>query len=159
MLPIILAAQLAGAVSATAAMQTDVGILTCTLAEHAEKDTAPDSQTKLMHCAFKPAGNGPGEVYIGEVKRVGSQTALTGKRVLIWSVLGPSDRKLTPAILQQTYVGKVAPGASGGPEPAKLLVGERDDAYSLQPIADEEHKQNVEPSVTVVELRIKSSPG
>ncbi|CAN1724676.1 DUF992 domain-containing protein [Hyphomicrobium sp. 1Nfss2.1] len=158
MLPIILAAQLAGAVSTTAAMQTDVGILTCTLAEHAEKDTAPDSQTKLMHCAFKPAGNGPGEVYIGEVKRVGSQTALSGKRVLIWSVLGPSDRKLAPAILQQTYVGRVA-GASGEPETAKLLVGERDDAYSLQPIADEEHKENAEPSVTVVELRIKSTPG
>lgn len=157
MLPIILAAQLAGAVSATAAMQTDVGILTCTLAEHAEKDTAPDSQTKLMHCAFKPAGNGPGEVYIGEVKRVGSQTALTGKRVLIWSVLGPSDRKLTPAILQQTYVGRVA-GASES-ETAKLLVGERDDAYSLQPIVDEAHKENAEPSVTVVELRIKSTPG
>jgi len=155
MLPIILAAQLAGAVSATAAMQTDVGILTCTLAEHAEKDTAPDSQTKLMHCAFKPAGNGPGEVYIGEVKRVGSQTALTGKRVLIWSVLGPSDRKLTPAILQQTYVGKV----DGEPKPAKLLVGERDDAYSLQPIVDEADKENVEPSVSVVELRIKSTPG
>lgn len=158
MLPLILAAQLAAATSTSAAMQTDVGILTCTLAEHAETDTGPDSQTKLMHCAFKPSGSGPEEIYIGEVKRVGSQTALSGKRVLIWAVLGPSDRKLAPAILQQTYVGK-ADGAGGEPEPTKLLVGERDDAYSLQPIADEEHKADAEPSVTVVELRIKSTPG
>ncbi len=90
------------ALPASAAMQTDVGVLTCTLAEHGEKGTEPDSQTRAMLCTFKPKGTGPEESYTGEVKKVGSQTALTGKLVLIWAVMGPSDRKLRPAVLEQT---------------------------------------------------------
>ncbi len=94
------------ALPASAAMQTDVGVLTCTLAEHGEKGTEPDSQTRAMLCTFKPKGTGPEESYTGEVKKVGSQTELTGTLVLIWAVMGPSDRKLQPAVLEQTYVGE-----------------------------------------------------
>ena len=74
------------ALAASAAMQTDVGVLTCTLAEHGEKETNPDSQTRASHCAFKPKG-GPEEIYVGEIKKVGSQTELNGTQVLIWAVM------------------------------------------------------------------------
>jgi len=141
-----------------AAMLTDVGVLTCTLAEHGEKDTNPDSQSRLMHCGFKPAGAGPEEVYVGEIKKVGTQTELSGKRVLIWVVMGPSDRKLKPAVLAQTYVGKEASDIADKTAPAKLLVGDRDDAYGLQSI-DDTQEPDASRSVTVVELRIKSTPG
>ena len=97
-----------GAMPASAAMKTDVGVLTCTLAEHGEKGTDPDSQTRAMLCSFKPKGTGPEESYTGEIKKVGSQTELSGKLVLIWAVMGPSDRKLKPAVLEQTYVGEAA---------------------------------------------------
>lgn len=141
-----------------AAMQTDVGVLTCTLAEHGEKDTNPDSQSRAMHCAFKPKG-GPEEVYLGEIKKVGSQTELSGKLVLIWAVLGPSDRKLKPAVLQQTFVGDTAgDGLTPKGKPPKQLIGERDKAYALQPITDESAKDTPAGSVTVIELRIKSTP-
>ena len=53
------------AVPATAAMTTDIGVLTCTLAEHGEKGTEPDSQTRAMLCTFKPKGTGPEESYTG----------------------------------------------------------------------------------------------
>lgn len=146
------------ALPATAAMQTDLGVLTCTLAEHGEKDTNPDSQTRAMHCAFKPKG-GPEEIYSGEIKKVGSQSELTGKLVLIWAVMGPSDRKLKPAVLEQTYIGDTgAEGLTTEGKPPKQLIGERDKAYALQPITDESEKDTPAGSVTVIELRIKSTP-
>jgi hypothetical protein len=145
------------ALPVTAAMTTDIGVLTCTLAEHGEKGTEPDSQTRAMLCIFKPKGTGPEESYTGEVKKVGSQTELSGTLVLIWAVMGPSDRKLKPAILEQTYVGEVATDAGDKSAPPKLLVGETDKAYGLQSITDG-HEPNASRSVTVVQLRIKSTP-
>jgi hypothetical protein len=149
------------AVPSLAATQADIGVLTCTLAEHGDIDTNPDSQSRLMHCAFKPNGTGPEETYIGEIKKVGSQTELTGTRVLIWAVLGPSNIKLKPAVLAQTYLVD----ASGeGPQKlsdnqAESLVGERDKSLSLRAVTDETHEKNDSRTVTLVELRIKSSPG
>jgi hypothetical protein len=146
------------ALPASAAMQTDVGVLTCTLAEQGEKDTNPDSQTRAMHCAFKPKG-GPEEVYIGEIKKVGSQTELNDTLVLIWAVMGPSDRKLKPAVLAQTYVGDEAgDGLTAEGKAPKQLVGETDKAYALQAITDESAEPNASGSVTVIQLRIKSTP-
>ena len=146
------------AVPATAAMTTDIGVLTCTLAEHGEKGTEPDSQTRAMLCTFKPKGTGPEESYTGEVKKVGSQTELSGTLVLIWAVMGPSDRKLKPAILEQTYVGEVATDVGDKSTPPQLLVGETDKAYGLQSITDDAHEPNASRTVTVVQLRIKSTP-
>jgi hypothetical protein len=146
------------AMPAIAAPQADIGTLTCTLAEHGEKDSNPDSQSKAMHCAFKPVGAGPEEIYIGEIKKVGSQSELSGRRVLIWSVVGPNDTKLGPGVLEQTYVGEVAPDAADKSKPSKLLVGERDKTFGLQPISDDSLEPNAARSVTVVELRIKSTP-
>lgn len=143
---------------ASAAMQTDIGVLTCTLSEGGEKDTNPDSQTRAMLCSFKPAGTGPEESYTGEIKKVGSQTELSGKLVLIWAVMGPSDRDLKPAVLEQTYVGEAADNPRDKTKPAKLLVGERDNAYALHPISDDKAEPGASESVTVVALRLKTTP-
>jgi hypothetical protein len=145
------------AVPASAAMQTDLGVLTCTLAEHGEKSTDPDSQTRAMLCSFKPKGTGPEESYSGEIKKVGSQTELSGKLVLIWAVMGPSDRKLKPAMLEQTYVGQAVNDMDDSKVP-KMLVGETDKAYGLQPITNNGPEPNASDSITVVALRIKSTP-
>jgi len=144
---------------AYAAMQTSLGVLTCTLSQHVEKETNPDSETRAMHCSFKPDGTGPEETYSGEIKKVGPQDELTGKKVLIWAVLGPSDRELKPAVLEQTYMGEVASDPLDKSQPPKLLVGERDDAFSLQPITDDTLEPTAGSSITVVALRIKSTPG
>ncbi len=73
--------------------------------------------------------------------------------------MGPSDRQLKPAILEQTYVGEVADDTSGKSKTPKLLVGESDKAYGLQPITNELHEADASQSVTVVQLRIRSTPG
>jgi hypothetical protein len=149
------------AVPATAAnegvVQTDLGVLTCTLAPASEKGTDPDSQSKAILCTFKPQGTGPEETYTGEIKKVGSQTALTDKLVMIWAVMGPHDRKLTPGILAQTYVG-AAPGDTGDTaEHAKRLTGESDDKLELQPISDGTVEPGASDNVTVLELRVKTT--
>src|SRR5688572_10897568 len=104
------------------AMQTDIGVLTCTLAQQGEKETNPDSETRAMHCSFKPQGTGPEETYSGEIKKVGRHGELEGKQVLIWAVMGPSERALTPAILEQSYVGEVASNPLDMTQPPKRLV-------------------------------------
>ena len=146
------------AVPASAAMQTDVGVLTCTLAEHGEKSTEPDSQTRAMLCSFKPKGTGPEESYVGEMKKVGSQTELSGKLVLIWAVMGPSDRKLKPAVLEQTYVGEAGRcrATSRSRRSCSSAKATRPTACSRSPTM--RTSRTPADSVTVVELRIKSTP-
>ena len=145
------------AMPGAAAPLADIGTLTCTLAEHGEPSTNPDSQVKVMHCSFKPKGTGPEETYVGEIKKVGAQSELSGKRVLIWAVLGPPEGKLGPAVLEQTYVGKVAE-ATDKPQAPTVLLGERDKSFGLQSMADDAEGPNASRSVTVVELKVKSTP-
>ncbi len=145
------------AAQVSAAVQTDIGVLTCTLAESGERTTDPDTQTRAMLCAFKPKGNGPEESYSGEIRNVGSRTALSGKLVLIWAVMGPSDRDLKPAVLEQTYVGEATSASDDPSAPTKMLVGERDRAYGLRSITDN-GEPNAGQTVTVVELKIRTIP-
>jgi hypothetical protein len=137
------------------AVQTNIGVLTCTLAETGDEGETPPSQTRAMACAFKPQGAGPEEHYSGEIQKVGSHSALTGKLVLIWVVVGPADQDLKPGLLEQTYVGELAPSADDAPRAPKMLVGKSDDAYGLRPLTDN-GMEAASGSVTVVVLKVKS---
>ncbi len=142
---------------AWAAIQTNIGVLTCTLAESGDLGETPPSQTRAMSCAFKPQGTGPEERYMGEIQKVGSQSALDGKLVRIWVVMGPDDQKLKPGLLEQTYVGELAPSADGASQPPKILVGRSNPSYALRPMTDG-GKEAASGSVTVVVLKVKSVP-
>ncbi len=54
---------------AWAAPQTNIGVLTCTLAEAGDTGVTPPSQTRAMTCAFKPQGTGPEERYSARSRR------------------------------------------------------------------------------------------
>jgi hypothetical protein len=144
-------------VPASADVQTNIGVLTCTLAEAGDNGETPPSQTRAMVCTFKPDGGGPEERYTGEIQKVGSRSALSNEAVLIWVVMGPDDRELAPGLLGQTYVGELAPAAEGGVRPPKMLVGKSDDAYALRPLSDS-HSESPTGSVTIVVLKVKSIP-
>jgi hypothetical protein len=139
------------------AAQTSIGVLTCTLAETGDTGETPPSQTRAMTCDFKPQGTGPGERYSGEIQKVGSQSALTGKLVLIWVVMGPDVQELKPGLLEQTYVGELAPSADGAPQAPKMLVGKSNASFALRPLTDGD-KEAASGSVTVVVLKIESVP-
>lgn len=143
--------------AAHAAVQTNIGVLTCTLAETGERDATPPSQSRAMACSFKPTGSGPEEGYSGEIRKVGSDTALSGKLVLIWVVMGPADRKLSPGLLEQTYIGELASPPEGEVQKQNMLVGESDDALALRPMSDAQGEAAAG-SVTVVVLKVKSIP-
>jgi hypothetical protein len=146
--------------TASAAVPTNIGVLTCTLAKTGEQDTTPPSQTRDMVCRFKPSGSGPEEQYAGEIRRVGTRSALTGTAVLIWVVVGPDDSKLGPGHLAQSYVGTQNPNATGA-QPPVILVGKQNENLSLRPLADTSATRDEDASaagVTVVVLKVKSVP-
>ena len=146
--------------TAEAAVQTNIGTLTCTLAETGDHVESPPSQTRAMICAFKPSGTGPEEHYSGEIKNVGSNTALSGKLVLIWVVMGPSHVTFAPGILGQTYVGELAPSDPEKSKAPKMLVGESDDTYALRPLneAEGETGGGGANNVTMIVLKVKTTP-
>ncbi len=142
---------------ALAAAQANIGTLTCTLAETGEEAATPPSQQRDMVCSFKPEGRGAEETYSGQIKKVGTQTELDGKLVLIWVVMGPSEREMTPGLLEQSYVGELASSADGKPQAPKMLVGNRNAAYGLRPMTDDS-SESATGNLTVVELKVRSVP-
>jgi hypothetical protein len=145
--------------AANAALQTNIGVLTCTLAETGERGETPPSQTRAMVCAFKPNGSGPEEHYSGEIKNVGSGTALSGKLVLIWVVMGPEHATMEPGLLAQTYMGELASSDDGKSKAPKMLVGESDETYALRPLNEGEGETGGggANNVTVIVLKVKST--
>jgi hypothetical protein len=145
--------------AANAALQTNIGVLTCTLAETGDKGETPPSQTRAMLCAFKPNGSGPEEHYSGEIKNVGSGTALTGKLVLIWVVMGPEHATMEPGLLAQTYMGELAPSEDGKSKAPKMLVGDSDETYALRPLNEGEGETGGggANNITVIVLKVKST--
>jgi len=142
---------------ALAAAQANIGTLTCTLAESGEEATSPPSQQRDMICAFKPSGTGAEETYSGQIKKVGTTKELNGKLVFIWVVTGPSEREHSPGMLAQSYVGELASAEDGKPQPPKLLVGDKDPAYGLRSMTDD-NTESAAGNVTVVELKVRSVP-
>jgi hypothetical protein len=100
----VLAAPSAFAQSQTGQSQTSIGVLTCTSGAGIEGKGAADNP-ELMTCGFKPTSGGAEQRFSGTFKAVGPNAGATaGKRVWVWSVLGPSTSKVAGNALAQKYV-------------------------------------------------------
>ena len=122
------AASGAYAQSQTSQPQTSVGVLTCTSGAGIDGKGAADNPD-LMTCGFKPTSGGAEQRYSGTFKTAARDArAPAGKRVWVWSVLGPSTSKVTGNALAQKYVVD-ARSAHGG---VMVLTGESNNAISLQ---------------------------
>jgi Protein of unknown function (DUF992) len=124
----LLAASGVQAQSQTSKPQTSIGVLTCTSGAGIEGKGAADNPD-LMTCGFKPTDGGAEQRYSGTFK-TGAQDsgAPAGKRVWVWSVLGPSMSKMTGNALAQKYVVDARSAHSG----VMVLTGESNNAISLQ---------------------------
>ena len=100
--------------------RSNLGVLTCTLSKPAH-----ETAEKMM-CGFKPTGSGAEEKYNGIIHESG-QGLPTGKVVLMWAVLAPTDAKARAGMLAQRYV-KTA-NAPGTPP---TLMGEKDPGVVLE---------------------------
>jgi Protein of unknown function (DUF992) len=131
---------------ATAALaqeaRSNIGTLTCTL-------DAVEAQARIMSCGFKPTGSGGEGRYTGTIR--GDAQGPEGKRVLVWTVIGPANMKISPGVLSQRFAQDVR--AKG---PPSNLVGEVDSSIVLQ----SETNNRVEPgnAITQVELKLLSTP-
>src|SRR5262249_39538565 len=125
------------ALSAVAAQQSqlEIGVLTCSLAESEDANSAGDktsgTDVRRIVCVFRPANSGPEEVYQGAVQIIGQDHDLLAGRAIIWIVKGPTTMR-SPGMLQQTY----AVDASAAPGHAPPLIGETNSSIILQAMAD-----------------------
>lgn len=148
-----------------AEMRTDIGILTCALAESAgstvpiEGATTPPARDML--CWFRPFRNGPEETYVGTILGVGQERKLFKTGVMIWIVRGAPATQASSGLLQQTY----AADASAAPGYGPPLVGETRTGLVLQPMTEKEPPvlgdkvQPLDAIIVAVELVLRSSPG
>jgi hypothetical protein len=145
---------------------TDIGILTCALAESTEPgapvdESAAAQQARDMQCWFRPFREGPEETYLGIVRGAGQVRELFRKRVMIWIVKGTPTTRASPGLLQQTYAAD--PRAAPGHAPP--LIGEMRSDIVLQPFADgkppapDNKVLPLDAIITAAELILKSSPG
>jgi hypothetical protein len=99
--------------------RTSLGVLTCTLAK------VTDDRTSGMTCGFKPLEGGAAEEkYDGSVH--GLAQVAVGKQVLVWTVIGPANTKLSAGMLAQRYSKSKGPGQSSS------WVGETNKAIVLK---------------------------
>lgn len=134
--------------------RTNLGTLTCTLSQEAEKQAAPAGEERAMRCAFKPTGSGVEQTYSGTIRRVGDGQQPKGKLVMIWIVQGPAEIEMEPGLLAQTYVG--SPQRSPNPAASATLVGERNKDIMLRAETNPEASEGF--FVTVIELKMLSVP-
>jgi Protein of unknown function (DUF992) len=120
-----------------------VGTLTCT-AEPAPSDPKQIGGWKLS-CAFHQEGTKTAQQYSGEISGLDQGTRLAAKALLVWTVL--SAKNLETANLVGVY--KTTNDAT---LPAQSLIGGRDQAIVLQPVADA--GQNILPAVHLLQLEL-----
>jgi Protein of unknown function (DUF992) len=75
--------------------RTTIGVLTCTLAG------GMTDGARKMTCGFKPTGTATEEKYDGSLQGFGKSSV--GKQVLVWSIVGPANTKLSAGFLGQRY--------------------------------------------------------
>jgi hypothetical protein len=121
------------------APRANIGVLTCTLARSAE--ARPGSMT----CGFKPTEAGSEVKLIGHIQ--GAMPLERGKLVLIWSVFGPTDGKVSGAMLTQKFVrARPAPGQP----PA--WIGESTPTIALQ--FETNNSAHADANITEIELKL-----
>ncbi len=105
------------------------GVLTCSVEGGA---SFIFGSTKDMRCVFDSEGRK--ERYVGRIDKFGVDIGITGKSVLVWTVLAPTDN-LSAGSLSGEYIGISADASIGVGGGANLLVGGSNDTISLQPLS------------------------
>lgn len=117
------------AVPATA--KTQVGVLTCNVEGGTGLIVGSE---RSMKCVFDPAGKGANQSYSGKITRIGLDVGFTGKAVMTWVVLAPSQN-VGAGALRGDYVGASGEASIGVGGGANVLVGGSNDTISLQPLS------------------------
>lgn len=129
--------------------RTNLGVLTCTSAEKPEAQGPAGPLAMKLMCGLKLSGSGSEERYTGILGRKDGAQAPTGKRVLVWAVLGPAKEKFSPGFLAQRFTVAATPQPSAG----QVLVGQSNAKISLQ-----SETMDGDGGVTHLELTLATTP-
>lgn len=132
---------------------TELGDLTCSLADQSRTDTA--SQSRAVHCLFRPAGSGLEETYTGTLLAEGDADHVLAHGVLAWVVRGPRGDEKRAGLLEQTYTA--APTATEVALPP--LVAEGGGPVSLQPLRQHDLPSRAPIAVLGINLKLETSIG
>lgn len=111
----------------------EVGMLDCTgkgglgliLASHKE-----------VACRFTPTGHsGPAQAYVGSISKYGVDIGATGRTVMSWLVVAPTNSPVSAGSLSGYYVGASAEATAVIGAGANILVGGSNQSYMLQPVS------------------------
>lgn len=133
--------------------RTNLGTLTCTVADSDLPSTRPENQERGVRCSFRGAGAGPEQTYSGTITRLGDDRLPNSSTVQIWAVHGPADSEAVPGFLAQSYVGRPL---SSGDQSTLALTGQSDSDIVLQ--ASTPIGRPGSDGVTLLDLKLVSIP-
>jgi hypothetical protein len=90
--------------------------------------------TQSLSCVFERVKNGPRSNYDGRITKVGLSLGITGRNVLVWTVLASTDN-LPGSALAGRYAGVGANASVGVGGGANALIGGSSNSVVLQPLS------------------------
>lgn len=92
--------------------------------------------TKNISCTFAHSdASVPDEVYSGQIKKFGIDIGVTGKSVILWTVVAAQPDIYQPGALDGTYSGATASAAFVAGLGANVLLGGSEKSFALQPLS------------------------
>lgn len=155
--PLAVALGLAAATALPAAAQqggVEVGVLDCVIEGGVGLLLG---SSKEVNCTFRPARDTfESETYVGVVNKFGLDVGVTGRTMMQWLVLAPTDNLYAPGALEGNYVGASAGASAVVGAGANLLVGGSGNTFTLQPLSVEA-QTGVNVAVGVSEFRLRAA--
>ena len=115
----------------TAQSPIALGTLTCTGGEGIGLLLG---STKSFRCAFTPVDGTAEQSYAATVTKYGLDIGITGKTVMIWTVLA-TTQTTAPGMLSGIYSGPSVDASIGIGGGAKVLIGGSAQSITLQPLS------------------------
>ncbi len=92
--------------------------------------------SKNLSCTFTSSNTDIApEVYSGDIKKFGIDIGVTGKSVILWTVVSAKPDIYEPGSLEGTYAGGTASAAFVAGLGANVLLGGSEQSFALQPIS------------------------
>jgi Protein of unknown function (DUF992) len=138
----------------------EVGTLTCSLAPEAQATPSEPGQGRAALCHFRPGDKGAEETYVGTFQFIGQEKLSAGSRTIMLVVKAPVSKKITVALLEQSYSADASTGA-GKQSP---LVGSKDSSVVLQSETTHSEQptmalgQPMPALIIIADLKLRSSP-
>lgn len=145
---VALGAMLAPLPAAAQGARAQVGVLDCDISGGIGFIIG---SSREVQCIFTPAGGGPGDAYVGSIRKFGLDIGATSGGQMLWAVHAETTARR--AALAGTYIGASAEATVAVGLGANVLVGGSNRTIALQPLSVQAQTGlNVAAGVTELDL-------